>query len=661
MKNLFIILIVAVLISSCTTYKPTIIYKVPTIPEISEDQKKQLLSDHKSYDAVILDKQFYIEHCYPSYWEKKTIDYTSYLIINPNSERYTTFKAVSHPSNKILNINLRVFYPNNEYLEYTLSDCHSETNSSNETTYKIAYPNITQGCIIQESIEYSKYYNSQFHTIPLQFNIPTLNYDFVFKYPTEWISQIKQNEVSKNNVKTSSDSLSKRSMITYSAKNLPGFKNESYAPSLEEMDQYLEIHLKKITINNMASPIYFDAPKNWHDLFDDFADYCLSDQSFFGNKSLKTAKEITKNCTTAYEKADSIVTYVQNNFIVADHLTNVTYNSLISSKKGDPLKITGLTNRLLKEAEIESQVVICHSINDGTFDPDYISYTQFTDPGILITIDSTNYIVFPWNKYNHISYVPSKYIGQKALILDKPFVYKSYQSENTSKLGQIIDLPQDSIDPIRIKEDYDIIVDSEGMITVNETMEFNKDIASAYRANLSESNKEEIDKYIRKVLTFYDANINLISYRFENLKNNHLPLKLIIQYSIDNLVSVMPDEVIFQTNGLLSPASISTYKIKTDERQNPISVDQKFEYIKNISISYPENWKFNNKLSNHFVENDFGFYKSTNTVENNKIIIAQTRSFNKIKKDKSFYNQLLDISGEEYQSMIPSLIFEIQE
>lgn len=660
MKKSLYLLIIAIILTSCVTFKPTIVYKVPEIPQLSEEEKTQLLTEHKTYDAIILDKQLIIEHYYPGYKVKRSIDYNSYLIINPNADRFTTFQVSSQDSRKVININLKVIYPNNESAEYTMSDCHTETNSDKQTIYKFAYPNITQGCIIQECTEFSTYGYSKFQTIPLQYSIPVINYDFLYKYPAKWETQIKETNSGKQGYSTTIDSLNQRKIISYSAKNIPGFKDETYSPSLGEMDQYLDIHLKKYHESSDFISTMRTEPSEWSKLLNDLAYYCISDLSVFGNSSLKTANEITKNCTTQYEKADSIVTFVQNNFTVADHLTNVSYNSLLKTKKGDPLKITGLTNRLLKEAGIESQMVLCHSKNDGTVDPSYISYNEFSEPGVFITIESKNFLVFPWNKYNHISYVPNEFIGQKAVIIDKPILYNSTGTDYSTKLGTIIDLPKDTKDPVRIKEDYELVIDSEGIVTVNETLEVNKDIASVFRAIITESKKEDIDKFIKNKLTFYDANINLISYQFENLKNKHLPLKLIIQYSIDNLVSLMPDEVIFQTNGLLSPASISSYKVKTEDRQNPISIDQKFDYIKNISISYPDTWSFKNNLNNHYVKNDFGLYRSSFKAEDNKIIISQIRSFDKIMKDKSYYSQLLDISGEEFQSMIPSLIFEIQ-
>ena len=130
-------------------------------------------------------------------------------------------------------------------------------------------------------------------------------------------------------------------------------------------------------------------------------------------------------------------------------------------------------------------------------------------------------------------------------------------------------------------------------------------------------------------------------------------------YNIYNLVTVTPDEVIFQTGGLFSPSSNVKTKIDTEERVNPIRIYSDEKYIKNISIEFPKNWALTSTLKNLEKENEFGKIKGVYTVNPGNIQVAQERLLLKSHKPKEMIDELLEITGRKSQLYIPTMIFKI--
>ncbi len=107
----------------------------------------------------------------------------------------------------------------------------------------------------------------------------------------------------------------------------------------------------------------------------------------------------------------------------------------------------------------------------------------------------------------------------------------------------------------KIKESYKVTLDEQGPIHVEEKKTFVGYYAQELRNKLEDLKEDEQKESIEALLTYDDGMVALTSYEILNLEAYKKPLIVKLEYDIDNLLTVLSNEVIFQTGGLFSPAS----------------------------------------------------------------------------------------------------------
>lgn len=111
---------------------------------------------------------------------------------------------------------------------------------------------------------------------------------------------------------------------------------------------------------------------------------------------------------------------------------------------------------------------------------------------------------------------------------------------------------------------------------------------------------------IRDLLTYTEGDVDDLEYDLVRLDEYGTPFEIQIRYTIDNLVTLTPEEVLFQTGGLLSPASLSSFKVDTRERTLPIRIYYDRITNKTIRLRFPEAWALTTALEGVEYENRFG-------------------------------------------------------
>ena len=134
-----------------------------------------------------------------------------------------------------------------------------------------------------------------------------------------------------------------------------------------------------------------------------------------------------------------------------------------------------------------------------------------------------------------------------------------------------------------------------------------------------------------------------------------------LNYTIDNLVTVTPEEVIFQTGGLFSPSTNNKWKVDTDERQLPIRIYNNEQLNKTITIKHPSNWTLSTELSAVDYKNTFGTIHGTYKATPGELNITQSRTLNRASEPKEKADDLLDVTGRKSRLYIPSLVFKVNQ
>lgn len=257
-----------------------------------------------------------------------------------------------------------------------------------------------------------------------------------------------------------------------------------------------------------------------------------------------------------------------------------------------------------------------------------------------------------------MDHVPEYFSEQTAMVIPDLLHVEYY---DYPEFAEFWDTPPGISEDNIITENYQIQIDEDGLMIVQEEKRMNGAVAYLYREMLVKKDKEELEEMMENILTYTDGDVNLKSHEIKNLEDYKKPLSITLEYEIDNLVMVTPEEVIFQTGGLFSPASIKKYKIDTDKRMNPIKIYFDQTYYKNIDITFPDNWTMQSQFEDINLENHFGSVDGKYSIEGNQFSVKQSRILKKSDEPKEKIMELLEISGKKSQIYISSIIFNVSD
>ncbi|MEJ2050889.1 MAG: hypothetical protein P8Y60_13825, partial [Calditrichota bacterium] len=485
------------------------------------------------------------------------------------------------------------------------------------------------------------------HDIPLQFIIPCEKLSFSYAYPDWWKIQVKK--IAKDSIphyQVKQDPENRKTTITYLANNVPALQIEKYSPFFKEVVNYFEF---MITDLQMLSRSY-KSEKSWNDLMISLRKDKMNKDGFLSSLVENTTKDIIKDVHTPLEKLDTIITYLQTNIEPMNEYDDRNFKRILEDKKGSVSRITGLAHSMLTKAGLEAQYLLLHSAKDGYFDRDYISYSQFTIPAVGVTIEDEKYVVFPYAKIP-ISYVPQNFQGQLAL---------GISGDKQSTEVEFWEVPSGNQAENIVDEEYNLKIDEAGLINVSEIKTYRGSNAYFGRQALEDLTDDELEDELKELLTYTDGEIKIVSREIINLEAYKKPLIIKLNYTIDNLITLTPEEVIFQTGGLFSPISGAKYKIDTEERQNPIRIYYNETIIKHINISFPESWKIEKPLKNIEFQNIFGRIYGEYHISSGQLIANQQRQLVRSDAPKEKISELLELTGEKSRLAIPTIVFRIQ-
>ena len=572
MKRSIILLFTALLVTSCVASAATKHESRLTVPALSMPAEDvDVAAYEKKYDehdGVFLNNEYLLEHTSGErgrMWAFYETSKKKYMVLNPDNEKLTTFTLRINKKIELSKIYLRITYPNNEVKQYGIDDLLLEKTTKNLTTYKFVYPNVTKGTIIEEG--YKLTYNilkvtpPRIHSIDLQFSIPCEKYRFSYTFPSWWTIQAKK--VSDYlDVKVNFTEEGDKSTISYSADNIPAYIEEPYAPSLLEGGKCFQFQV----LQAKWGPVTWTAPLSWDEAVKDFVEYATKRGKRLGSRVVKTTNDLIKGIDDPVERMDAIITYLQEN-IEPSSGRKARYKDILKKKKGNPLRITGLAQAMLLEAGIDAKYLLLHSAEQGYFDKTYISPTQISNPAVGVKLDNKTYVLFPYLKIP-VGYIPERFQDQKAVAINLG-EGGDYSSEYNI---EIWDVPVEIETNNRVEENTDLTIDEGGLIHVRDEKMFYGNLAIKFRELFKNLKEDEQKKAVEKLLAYDEGIAELTSFEIENLKEYKKPLKVKLEYNLDNQVTLLPDEVIFQTGGLFSPSSGAKYKINSKKRYNPIKI-----------------------------------------------------------------------------------------
>ncbi|MBI2417981.1 MAG: hypothetical protein HYV28_08775 [Ignavibacteriales bacterium] len=350
-------------------------------------------------------------------------------------------------------------------------------------------------------------------------------------------------------------------------------------------------------------------------------------------------------------KMKNILSFLQQNIKIINDYNERDFSDILSKKIANPYELCGLAYYMLKKCDIKTEYLLIHSASNGYFDPKYISVHQFDVPALKINMGQDTYVIFPHLKYMPVGQIPEEMNNETALMI-------SNDALTNGKFWTIPDL-HNSTDSTDTK--INLNIDENGKILVKEIKSYHGIPAYTNRVLFSDSKMEETEKIIRKNFLSQDISISSLHYDIKNLTDLDKDFIIELNYNVDDLVTITPEEVIFQTGGLLSPVNLYSQKVDTVERINPIKIKSREIFTKETSITFPGNWKIQTQLKDTIIENKFGSNIEHSSSIPNGVNIKQTTQLLKSEGEKNQISLLYNLIYGSYKMNMSAIVFDKQK
>ena len=569
-----------------------------------------------------------------------------YVVLDPDEERLTTFRMTLPRRARIEDGFFRATSPAGVVETFTTADLIEERDGD-DVTYKLAYRAIEKGSVIEEAFriryEWADDYSPPlYHDVRLQQSFATDTLVARYIVPSTWgmtLKRIAPGEYPPLEIAALKDG---RRVLDITLTDQAGFPDEPYAPYFKEVAPYWEFAINRINLIGGRPPLY-EAPDTWEKLAGNIKDYAFKRGGVFSDPVRRKLGEIVDASASDSAKVAQITTWVQSNIEPGDEARNL--GDVLKTGRGNLYQITGLAQALLDEAGVETSFLMIHPRSEGHFDPSFVHAGQFVEPAVLARVPGNDYILFPYVDGLPFSYIPEPYQGVTAMRID------------SDGFDGFISLPQPRAQSYATDVRYEIEIDEDGVVHVDETAVLRGFAAFAMRKRFEDLTPDERTTEARELLTYTETEVDAFTYELQDEDDANAPLGVRLTYTIDDLVTVTPEEAIFQTGGLLSPASLRSFSVDVRERQLPIRIYNDELTTKRVSIRFPDSWTLSTPLDGVNERNGFGQAFANYTVTPGEILGMQRIRLNASEAPSTEYRALLDITGASSKLYVPTLVF----
>ncbi len=660
MKGTFVLVIGACLLVSCGTTSKRVAQFV--VPEIRPDQYEpvDIAAYEQKYgkeDGVYLSYERTMEHygakvnedgaalfgvfaTIGAGWNYVDIVMRKFLVLNPDAQWLTTFSIGYKPKS----LYLRVTTPDGNVRQYGLEDLQEEKDERGGKNYKFAYPDIVKGTIIEEGIQIT--FEGQFapmdYDIPLQFSIPCEKLKMSYAYPDWWGIMIKDiRKGYRPNYILTTDKINHKNFLTFEAIDIPAYQAELFAPYFKEIGNYLEFMVTELSMKTLK----MDRPTDWVTLNERIW------KSFFkkSEKNQKviesTAHEIIKGCRDQSAQIDSVLAFIYANIRVSDMDVDADYAKILEKREGSNIDICGLTHALLQSLGLKVDLVLVHSARDGYFDPSFVNLGQFSCPAVTVKMEEDTCTLLPYVGNLPSNHTPEDIQGQAAMILSK------YSS------GSFEQIPTGNLALNSVDDSLEIFFDADGRTSVKERRILRGFRAYIFREVLRTTPSQNIETIMQSQLSYFSGNVRLDSFVITGQETYNSPLILDLLYSLDNLITITPDEIILKTGDLLTLNPNGNESIDSVDRRNPIKISYDEQYTKNVAVHFPQDWTMVTTLDSTTVYNRLGSRYGNFSIDDGALNINQFLRLNKAFGSKDEINSLAALIGGPANAAIPAIVF----
>lgn len=629
--------------------------EMPVLPAVDATA---LRAEHGAVPLVVMNDERTIEHQFAfnaGVWDYVLDVRRQYVVLDPAEARATTFRIDTDRRDVLEGVRLRVLSPDGAERLFSATDLIREATPEG-TVYRLAYPDVREGTVVEESFRTRRSWDRTFepplyHDVRLQYDVPVEHLTFRYIYPSAWALALKKTGAqSMPDFQVDRDSHPRHTILTARRDHVPAFADEPFSPFFKEVGPYLEFAVTKIYAGDLL-PLYA-APETWEALAARFGRYVFSRRGGTSGPVAQQARAIADPAQPDSLRLAAVVGWVQNTITPTDGEPGdgaLDLAETLRTRRANDLLITGLTQAMLEETGFEADFVLLHPASEGFFDPAFVDARQFTAPAVLVRLEGADRVVFPYLAGVPVTYVPEQYQSAIAMRV------------GADGLGGFVRLPAGDASQSTTEETVDVQITPDGVVEVQETATLRGAAGVGMRTLLRDLTPDEREARLRSFVAYDEGETRDFSYTVEGESNPESDVVVTLRYAIDDLVTVTPEEVLFQTGGLLSPASLSTVERAGASRRNPIHIYRTSTTDKTIRIRYPEAWALTTPLEDAGDQTQFGRAVARYALAPGLVTATQRIQLRPGTGEASDADALLRLIGASSRLSVPTLVFSVGE
>ncbi|MBC8125060.1 MAG: transglutaminase domain-containing protein [Candidatus Kapabacteria bacterium] len=322
-------------------------------------------------------------------------------------------------------------------------------------------------------------------------------------------------------------------------------------------------------------------------------------------------------------------------------------SSVFRSRVGSLWGATLLARQLYQSAGFKARIVQLHSLNEGVFDKNYANFNEFREIGLVVSKDSSLYLVLFQRPLQPVNVVPTEFIGQPFVYIDTDKMERSVETD-----VRFVSDTSSAFRTVRVNLDEDRFAHVDLSVT------FKGDAAYDERTTLDDLPASELETTLKKRFVPTLAEASNVKVSVENLEDPTLPLVLKASFTLSDAVTVTGGEAIFQTAGILSPTSENDAGQDSSDRQFPIEITSPYRYDRQVEVVYPNTWTLSTSIDESEIHSDLGDLTRTRSISPGSLAVRFSSSLNAGTYPQRLAPELTNVLGDAGTSAIPSLVFK---
>lgn len=269
---------------------------------------------------------------------------------------------------------------------------------------KIIVPRVEVGCEIAIYIEFSAWFILPYYEFSFARDIPSAITSFTFSEFTPLEYEFKTYNLSvtpETKTVQATGGIDSYRYHIYKMKNVFPLPDLPYQPFADKIEPRVSVVLRSAFDRSIIT--------NWYELSTNFEKTYFQQCRIHENPAVTALAESIENAAGSdLAAADSALRLVQMFTISEDgEAQRCNPDDILSSRRGTVWEIIALLRMLYEKMGLQTDVVVTRAQDYGGFDVDYVNPLSLKIPLLIVTVDETEYVSFPFKHGGRLGEYPA--------------------------------------------------------------------------------------------------------------------------------------------------------------------------------------------------------------------------------------------------------------